>query len=83
MKHPNHICRFNDGKQSCECYDKGFEAGRKETAKEIKKALREFTILKQREKIGLLRQFLNEERITDPKKMVSSEELLYWLNLKK
>jgi len=27
-KHPNHICRFNDGEQSCECYDKGFNDGR-------------------------------------------------------
>jgi hypothetical protein len=27
-------------------------------------------------KIGQLRQWLNEERITDPKKMVTNEELL-------
>lgn len=31
------------------------------------------------ERIGLLRQWLNEERITDPKKMVTNEELEYWL----
>lgn len=26
MKHQEHICRFNDAPQSCECYDKGFDA---------------------------------------------------------
>jgi hypothetical protein len=26
-KHENHICRFNDGEQSCDCYDEGFKAG--------------------------------------------------------
>jgi hypothetical protein len=30
-KHEEHICRFNDGESSCECYDEGFEAGKKET----------------------------------------------------
>lgn len=30
--------------------------------------------------IGLMRQWLNEDRITDPKKMVTSEELFYWLD---
>ena len=23
-KHPDHICRFNDGEQSCDCYDEGY-----------------------------------------------------------
>ncbi len=27
MKHPDHICRFNDAPQSCECYDTGYEKG--------------------------------------------------------
>lgn len=27
MKHPEHICRFNDEPQICECYDTGFNAG--------------------------------------------------------
>ena len=26
-KHPEHICRFNDGEQTCECYDSGFIEG--------------------------------------------------------
>ena len=26
-KHEDHICRFNDGECTCDCYDKGFEAG--------------------------------------------------------
>lgn len=29
--------------------------------------------------VGWLRQWLNEDRITDPKKMVTSEELMVWL----
>jgi len=28
--------------------------------------------------IGMTRQWLNEYRITDPKKMVKNEELIYW-----
>lgn len=35
----------------------------------------------QRRNIGMMRQWLNEDRITDVKKMVSNEELAYWLNL--
>lgn len=29
-------------------------------------------------KIYMMRQWLNEDRIDDPKKMVSNEDLLYW-----
>ena len=39
----------------------------KEIADEVKK------------KVGLMRQWLNEDRITDNNKMVTSEELLHWL----
>ena len=28
MKHKEHICRFNDGEQSCDCYDAGYKYGR-------------------------------------------------------
>ena len=31
--------------------------------------------------IGMLRQWLNEERITDSKKMVTSEEIKHWLEI--
>ena len=31
--------------------------------------------------IGMLRQYLNEHRITDPKKMVTSEEIKHWLKI--
>lgn len=31
--------------------------------------------------IGFLRQYLNEDHITDPKKMVTNEDIKYWLNL--
>lgn len=33
----------------------------------------------QKKRIGMLRQWLNEDRITDLKKMVTSEELEVWL----
>jgi len=26
-KHEDHICRFNDGEQSCDCYSDGFRQG--------------------------------------------------------
>lgn len=32
--------------------------------------------------IGMLRQWLNEDRIDDPKKMVTNEEIATWLNKK-
>ena len=31
--------------------------------------------------IGMLRQWLNEERITDSKKMVTNEEIKHWLEI--
>jgi len=31
-----------------------------------------------RNKIGFLRQWLNEDRITDPNKLVTNQELLRW-----
>lgn len=42
---------------------------------EVVKAERERLV----EKVGFLRQWLNEDRITDPNKMVTNEELLEWL----
>lgn len=30
-------------------------------------------------KINFLRQWLNEDRITDPKKMVTNEDILHWI----
>lgn len=32
--------------------------------------------------VGRLRQWLNEDHITDPKKMVTNEQIMHWLNLK-
>jgi hypothetical protein len=34
-----------------------------------------------RKRIGMLRQWLNENRLTEPHKMVTNEELNYFLNL--
>jgi hypothetical protein len=36
QKHPEHICRFNDYPQSCECYDKGYEKCKIEMLSTIK-----------------------------------------------
>lgn len=33
------------------------------------------------ENIGMLRQWLNEDRITDPKKLITNEDILYFLTL--
>lgn len=30
MKHPEHICRFNDAPQGCDCYDNGYQQGVKD-----------------------------------------------------
>lgn len=48
--------------------------------KEQQQLVTNINLLKQN--IGLLRQWLNEDRITDPNKFVTNEELLHWLNLK-
>lgn len=32
-------------------------------------------------RIGMLRQWLNEDRITDPKRMVTNEDIIHWLTL--
>jgi len=33
------------------------------------------------EKLGMMRQWLNEDRITDPNKLVSVELLAFWLGI--
>ena len=35
MNHPEHICRFNDAPQTCECYDAGFEKAEQEMKKVV------------------------------------------------
>lgn len=36
-KHPEHLCRFNDGEQTCECYDKGIDQERQRIREEVEK----------------------------------------------
>lgn len=31
------------------------------------------------QRIGMLRQWLNEDRITDPKRMITNEDIKHWL----
>jgi len=31
-------------------------------------------------RVGMLRQWLNEDRITDPEKMVTNEDIISWLS---
>jgi len=35
MNHPEHICRFNDAPQTCECYDAGFDQARAEERERV------------------------------------------------
>jgi len=35
MNHPEHICRFNDGPQNCECYDAGYKEAIVEEGKRV------------------------------------------------
>ena len=36
-KHPEHICRFNDSPQSCDCYDNGYEDGLMQAVEVVEK----------------------------------------------
>lgn len=45
-----------------------------------KEAVQSFIEEDVKKKLGFMRQWLNEDRITDPKKMVSTEELLTFFN---
>ena len=36
-KHPDHICRFNDEPQSCDCYDTGYMDGYNARTQEVAK----------------------------------------------
>lgn len=38
-------------------------------------------IITNEQRIGMLRQWLNEDRITEPGKMVDNEQILHWLML--
>ena len=35
MNHPEHICRFNDAPQTCECYDAGYKEAEQERLEEV------------------------------------------------
>jgi len=39
-KYPEHICRFNDPPQVCECYDEGFKAQQRELIEKFLKKLK-------------------------------------------
>ena len=44
----------------------------------MKKTVKE-TIEIGKTNISMLRQWLNEDRITEPKRMVTNEDIIYWL----
>ena len=55
----------------------------KTTTIEVKQFIRTIRLKDKEElkkKVGMLRQWLNEDRITDTNKMISTEDLLHWLN---
>ena len=39
MNHPDHICRFNDAPQTCECYDAGYKEAEQELLNKILKII--------------------------------------------
>ena len=49
--------------------------------KEYGEFIRQQTLDNVESKIGFLRQWLNEDRITDVNKMVDNEQIKYWLGL--
>ena len=42
QKHPEHICRFNDAPQECDCYSKGYDKGLHEMALKVDKHFVDF-----------------------------------------
>ena len=55
----------------------------KEGCEEIKQFIVEVLAARDdelRKNVGMMRQWLNEDRITDPKKMVDNKDLLHWLS---
>ena len=42
MKHEDHICRFNDGEQTCDCYDAGYEKGRESMREKILSVIKDY-----------------------------------------
>ena len=81
QKHPEHICRFNDAPYDCDCFDAGYQKGIADNQKKgeaWRKGYMEGVDVGKKN-LGQLRQWLNEDRITDPKKMVTNEEMLHWL----
>ena len=39
------------------------------------------TLKRLEERVGMLRQWLNEDRITDPEKLITNYDIKYWLNI--
>lgn len=46
-----------------------------------RRAEREYVLQQIDSKIGFLRQWLNEDRVTDPRKLVKSEQISNWLEI--
>ena len=65
-------------KQKEEAYKTGREDEAIECYKDLIRTMREYkaSLIK---KIGLLRQWLNEDRITEPKKMITNKDIEDWL----
>ena len=65
-------------KQKDEAYKTGREDEAIECYKDLEKTMKEYkaSLIK---KIGLLRQWLNEDRITEPKKMITNKDIEDWL----
>ena len=58
----------------------GATTTRQEKVKDFCAQVEQDAIERTLQNVGMLRQWLNEDRITDPKKMVTNEMLLSWLS---
>ncbi len=63
-------------------WDRRDTAGFYELEEIVDEAIKNSLVLRDqelRERIGMLRQWLNEDRITDPKKMITNKDIEHWL----
>ena len=79
---PNNIQTIIDKSRSIGAGSVRFIATRQELEQFLKESLTSMLDDRDKElqqKVGMLRQWLNEDRITDVNRMVTSEQILHWL----
>ncbi len=64
MNHPEHICRFNDAPQTCECYDEGYKQALAEERDRVRDKIKSMS-LKSENSIDKLLEDSEQNRITN------------------